>query len=480
MFRQSPNAYVIFDEALTIVGCNSAYLEAVGRQSSVEIVGRNVFEAFPSPQDSPGHILLRRSLDRVIETHKRDHIAVIPYDTSAPGEPANMRYWSATHTPLFDSEGKFRYILQHTVDVTELQRLREGNARSQIVEAGVLQRARAIQSENQLISAERELLQDMFEQAPGFIGILAGPAHTFILANEAYIRLVGGRDLVGKTVADAMPEVIGQGFVDILDRVYRTGERYVGESVAVSLQTEAGGKHSEHFVDFVYQPILSDDGKVSGIFVQGNDVTAKVAAERQRSIQTRELAHRLKNQLAIVQAVVNQSLRSVADIETGKEVITGRLSALASAHESLISGHAGETTVGEIVAKTVELHGEGWQERFQITGPEVRIGSQVALSLSLIMHELFTNAVKHGALSNDSGSAVIEWDTSHDGESGQEFHLLWRERGGPPVSEPERAGAGSRLIRAGLSGTTSSHVTMAFAPTGLVCELKAELGDFQP
>ena len=265
----------------------------------------------------------------MLTTHERDHIAVIPYDTSLPGEPPNMRYWSATNTPIFDESGQFRYILQHTVDITELQRLRERGARELVMEAGVLQRARAVQAANQAISAESKLLRDMFKQAPGFIGILAGPAHHFILANDAYERLVGGRSLVGLTVAEALPEIVGQGFVDLLNEVYRSGEPYIGTSMSVRLQQQDGEEPEQRFVDFVYQPIFGDDDEVNGIFVQGHDVTEKVEAERLQTLRRRELGHRLKNQLAMIQAIVNQTLRSSSDIQTASRTISARMQALA-------------------------------------------------------------------------------------------------------------------------------------------------------
>lgn len=473
LFNASPNAYVIFDEALTIVGCNESYLTVVGRASSQEIVGHYLFDAFPSSTDSASYRLLRRSLDRVLATHEQDHIAVIPYDTSEPGEPPNMRYWSATHTPIFDRDGTFRYILQHTVDVSELQRLRERGAHELFVEAGVLHRARQVQAANQAIDAERELLRDMFKQAPGFIGILAGPAHTFLLANDAYRSLVGGRELVGLTVAQALPEVVGQGFIDLLDQVYASGEAYIGKQVPVMLRQLGDAVPVKHHIDFIYQPILSEDGDVSGIFVQGHDVSDQVEAERLQSLRHRELGHRLKNQLAMVQAIVNQTIRGSHDIATAGATIAGRLQALSRAHESLVTGTTGLTSVREIVRMTAEIHEHGQLQRFRIEGPDVEIASRPALSLSLILHELTTNAVKYGALSSENGRVHVAWDVSGE-EDARRFTLVWRETGGPPVAAPSRSGAGTRLIRAGLAGTVSSAVTVDFEPAGIMCRIDAD------
>ena len=473
LFNASPNAYVIFDEALTIVGCNESYLKVVGRAASHEIVGHYLFDAFPSSTDSASYRLLRRSLDRVLANHRQDHIAVIPYDTSEPGEPPNMRYWSATHTPIFDRDGTFRYILQHTVDVSELQRLRERGAHELFVEADVLHRARQVQAANQAIDAERALLRDMFKQAPGFIGILAGPAHTFLQANDAYRSLVGGRELVGLTVAQALPEVVGQGFVDLLDQVYASGEPYIGKQVPVMLRQAGESAPRKHHIDFLYQPILSEDGEVSGIFVQGHDVTDQVEAERLQSLRHRELGHRLKNQLAMVQAIVNQTIRASNDIATAGATIAGRLQALSRAHESLVTGTTGLTSVREIVRMTAEIHEHGQLQRFRIEGPDVEIASRPALSLSLILHELTTNAVKYGALSSENGRVHVAWDVSGD-EEARRFTLSWRETGGPTVSPPSRSGAGTRLIRAGLAGTVSSAVTVDFEAAGILCRIEAD------
>jgi PAS domain S-box-containing protein len=123
---------------------------------------------------------------------------------------------------------------------------------------------------------EIERLHLMFQQAPGVIAVLREPEHVFELANDAYRRLVGTRDLIGKRVLEALPEVEGQGFVDLLDHVYRTGEPYVGRAVPVRLIRDRRGGLEERFVDFIYQPLRDEAGKVHGIFVEGSDVTDAV------------------------------------------------------------------------------------------------------------------------------------------------------------------------------------------------------------
>jgi PAS domain S-box-containing protein len=128
-------------------------------------------------------------------------------------------------------------------------------------------------------AAERDRLREMFSQAPSFIAMLRGPEHVFELANAAYQQLIGHRDVVGKAVRDALPEVRGQGFFELLDQVYQTGEVFSGLSLKLDVQRVPGGGTEERFVDFVYQPVKDGTGGVGGIFVEGSDVTERVRGE---------------------------------------------------------------------------------------------------------------------------------------------------------------------------------------------------------
>ena len=140
------------------------------------------------------------------------------------------------------------------------------------------------------LAAETERQRRQFQCAPGFIAILQGPEHVFEFVNEAYIHLVGDRDFVGKTVRETVPEVEGQGFFELLDRVYSTGERHVARQTPISLIRSAGGQPEDRFLDFVYEPFFDDNGHVSGIFIEGLDVTEtyRVQAKLQELNETLE------------------------------------------------------------------------------------------------------------------------------------------------------------------------------------------------
>ncbi|WP_051228645.1 PAS domain-containing sensor histidine kinase [Pleomorphomonas oryzae] len=286
IFNASANAYVIFTRDLIIAGCNDAYLRTVGRASREEIVGRYLFEAFPAAPQSDEYRILTSSFSRVLATNQPDHIALLPYSTSRPGEPPVIRYWSATHMPLRNKRGELAYILQHTEDVTELQTLRERNARANMAESGVLARAQAVQTASDKLFGEIALLRDLFEQAPGFIAVLTGPTHVFELANDAYRRLVGRDNLIGQPLAEALPEVVDQGFVDILDQVWQSGHPYTGQAIPVFLLRASKTPPELRHIDFVYQPIRDAQGTMTGIFVQGHDVTERWRAQRDLQRQT--------------------------------------------------------------------------------------------------------------------------------------------------------------------------------------------------
>jgi PAS domain S-box-containing protein len=122
-------------------------------------------------------------------------------------------------------------------------------------------------------AAERERIGDLFAKAPAFMASLSSLAHVFEFVNPAYLQLVGYRDIVGKPVREALPELAGQGFYELLDQVYTSGEPFIGRQLGVNIQREPGGAFEQAFIDFVYQPVRDDAGKVNGIFVSGYDVT---------------------------------------------------------------------------------------------------------------------------------------------------------------------------------------------------------------
>lgn len=292
LFDRSPNPYMVVDRNLRYVAMNQAYEAAVGHGRDA-LLGVGLFEAFPGDGSELGNAnvaLLRQSLQRVLRTGRRDVLSLIRYAIPRPGPDGIVmedRYWSATHTPLFDARGEVAWVLQHTTDVTGMRRLKQAlaeatGASSEQIEQGMFERAREVQEHNRTLELRLTDLETLFAQAPGFMAYLSGPEHRFAQVNRAYEELVGsGRPLIGLPLEEALPEAVAQGFLDLLNKVYVEGKAHVGRGVRIYLQREAGQEPEEVVVDFVYQPVRDARGRVKGIFVQGNDTTTQAAAQEE-------------------------------------------------------------------------------------------------------------------------------------------------------------------------------------------------------
>ncbi len=309
------------------------------------------------------------------------------------------------------------------------------------------------------------------EQAPGFIAVLAGPEQRFELANAAYRRLVGDRDVVGLPVREAFPDLEDQGFFELLDDVYRTGMPYVGRRLPITFGTEKA--EPTRWIDFVYQPIVESDGSISGVFVEGQDVTEHVKAEERLAMINDELRHRVKNMIAVIGAVANQTLRHGSDPEA-LAAFQSRLVAFGTAHEALTNGQDAAGRVEDVIHMTLDPHLRD-PDRCTVSGPMLLLGAKQAVSLALTVHELATNASKYGALSSDAGRVDISWT-----DTAGTFVLRWRESGGPAVAAPQKLGFGSRLMETVIATDLGGSATSDFHPDGLAFTLTAPTGRLGP
>ena len=282
---------------------------------------------------------------------------------------------------------------------------------------------------------EFQRLQSLFAQAPTFMAMVSGPEHRFTLVNPEYNKLIGGRDVLGLPVRDALPEIADQGFFDLLDHVFTSGETVRRVSQRILLRWKDQGPLEERFLDFVYQPIRDDSGTVAHIFVQGSDVTERVRAENHQRLLINELNHRVKNTLAAVQSIVSQTLRHAATPKDASQAITSRIMALSGAHNVLTRENWDGADLRTLIDSAIRPFQAPEHAAFDLAGPDMRVGPYATMSIALALHELATNAVKYGALSLPSGRVRIRWSVSDDQDA----------RHGPSPLRPP--GRGSRRPR---------------------------------
>jgi signal transduction histidine kinase/DNA-binding response OmpR family regulator len=292
LFRQAPGFVCFFhgpEHVYTLQ--NEAHHKLAGYK---DIIGKPVRVALPELADQGFFELL----DQVYSSGKAYNGRALPLMIVAPGsDKETLRYIDFIYQPVLDDQGKVEGILSQGNDVTEQVLAQRELGQKQVeLERLLIERTEALQATRKALQIAENLTADkmhlvgLFEQAPGFLCVLNGPDHTYELANSAYRTLVGDRELIGRTVVETLPEVVDQGFIALLDRVFVTGEPFVGYGVPVNLQIESNGGPTERFVDFIYQPIRGADGVIKGIFVQGSDVTTKKHAldEVRRYQQTLE------------------------------------------------------------------------------------------------------------------------------------------------------------------------------------------------
>lgn len=376
---------------------------------------------------------------RIQETFDHGADILVEYRLRIPGEP--LRWVECKGRMVHDRSGKPVRFAGSAIDITARK-----------------------QSE-----AETRRLAAIVEQSGDFIGV-ARLDGSISMINEA------GRALVGLTDPDHARSTILQDYFDPSQWLE------IARTVYPAVERDGhwrGELYFRHFLTGELIPVIydvialrGDAGEVSAYATVSRDLRDQKKAEAQQRILNEELSHRMKNTLAMVQAIATQTLRGI----TEKDAVAAfrkRIQAIASAHNVLLQRNwsaAPVKAVVEAVLGTFEM-----KDRFDVSGPEVVLGLRATLSFSLLLHELATNALKYGALSTDTGRVAINWriETAEH----EELVLEWAESGGPPPQEPDRQGFGSRLIEMGLSGTGGS--TVRYPVSGLEAVFRAPLADIR-
>lgn len=222
------------------------------------------------------------------------------------------------------------------------------------------------------------------------------------------------------------------------------------------------------FWDVQVSPIVESDGQIRSILSVSRDITTLKMAEEQLRLLSMELQHRIKNTIAMIQAIASQTLLSDNPIETSREVFLQRLHKLGEAQNLLALSMSGRTQQRQLVEIEKRMHADG--EQISADGPDVELSSKCTLAMALILNELGTNATKYGALSTPAGRVAIDWSLADDA-----FVFRWQESGGPSAHEPTHRGFGSRLIEQALPGYFDGTARIEYGQEGVCYRLDGKL-----
>ena len=361
-------------------------------------------------------------------------------------------------TPLFSRSGKLLGMISthwHAPHTPEDSDLRQFDILAR-------QAADLIESKRTEMSAQR--LAAVVESSDD--AIISKDLNGIIMSwNRGAESLFGytADEVIGKSITLLIPEDHANEEPEILGRIRR------GESINHYETVRRCKDGSLIQISLTVSPIKDGAGRVTGASKIARDITNRKRAEQRQQVLTNELAHRGKNLLSIIQAIVYRSLSGTRELEEAREVLAQRIQALARSQSVLLNGAFEGAPMREIIA--LEL--EAFSDRAESVGPEVVLNAKAVQTFALLVHELATNATKHGALSRPGGRVTIHW--SIEGASAARFKFQWSERGGPPVAAPTRQGFGRILIEKIVGHEFGAQPRIEFAPDGLSYEIETSL-----
>ena len=365
------------------------------------------------------------------------------FATTMAGTP---KWWEVTVTLIRDAEGNPDRLLSVSRDITEARRselaVRESETRFKTY-------AQAMP--NQVWSATMDGQLDWFND------------QVFAYSGLKFEDLVGSR-WTQMVHADDIEPAAGS-----WAKARETGKQY---QVEFRLR-QHDGAWRWHISRAL--PIKDGTGAITRWIGTNTDINDRKAAEAQQQLLARELEQRMKNTIAMVGAIANQTFRTAATKEDARTIFDARLRALNQAHDVLIASSWASAPMSVVVDGALGPYRTG-EARIHAKGPAVDLSAKQALSLSLALHELATNATKYGALSIPGGTIDVTWDWTPL-EAIPMLRFAWRESGGPPVSAPSRRGFGSRLIESTLSSDFETSVKVDYLPAGVVCSFETKLSD---
>lgn len=298
--------------------------------------------------------------------------------------------------------------------------------------------------------------------------IVWGP-ELITIHNDAFKPILGDKQALGRPFDEVWAEV----WPDIGPLVEKA---FAGEATFIEdfpLVIDRYGYPERVWFTFCYSPIRDENGAVVGMIDTVVETTAKMQSERNARLLNAELAHRMKNVLAMIGAIANQTFRSANSLDEAQVTFGERVAALGEAHTILTQSSWSGAPIRAVIEGALAPHriAEG---RVMITGPALELGARQSLTLALAINELATNAIKYGALSCEGGQVTIGWRIGKP-DSEERFVFGWSESGGPPASAPTRKGFGSRLLERVVAQDFQGKVSLDYRSAGLRYELETAM-----
>ena len=331
--------------------------------------------------------------------------------------------------------------------------------------AVVLKVARSARTRELALRSSEERLRTIFTTA-----------NDYIVTSDLDLRITSVNPSVCEALGYTEAELLGRPFADFMDA------EGIDQSSRMLAQKLAHGGTTRHTLrinprvgkpliwDINSQLIRAPDGTPLGLHAIGRDVTEQRRAEEHQKLLVDELNHRVKNTLAIVQGIARQTFRKGGQTQDQLDAFDGRLKAVAAAHGLLTERNWSTVDLREVIQTALRAHLDD-MDRIILDGPPVQFPPKAAVTITLALHELATNATKYGALLSEHGAVMIGWSLDDEGV----FELAWREMDGPPVIEPGRRGFGSRMLERALATELAGSAAIDYRPDGLVYTLKARL-----
>ena len=270
-------------------------------------------------------------------------------------------------------------------------------------------------------------------------------------------------DIVGRVDEDILPAENRAEIIRLKRGVLQSGQ-------AKDAEISIGNGAMMRWFDFHIEPLHGAGGSVVGLTCAAVDITERKEGEAHLRLLMRELTHRSKNLLAVVQAMARQTARHAGSIDSFLDQFSARLQAVATSHDLLIQESWYGVSLAELVRSQLGHYLNRSGSQVSIDGQAVILKPEVAQNLGLALHELATNAAKYGALSVPTGKVSINWQRLVQ-PKGEGVQIVWAESGGPSVSPPERRGFGSLVIERNLARSLEAQVDLAFAPDGVTCRI---------